>query len=177
MSYGWEGEKTRLVPLDADEHFENCVRWLNDPEVTAWTLIGDLPLTRLAEREFFDRVQRGVETDVVFAVELLGDAPEHIGVGATGTIIGRPKLWGRGLGADIVRVRTRYAFEVLGLRLLLSQVLDGNTASLRALARSGYREVGRIPQRFWKRGAWRDLVLLALHRDAWCAAQGANPPA
>ena len=61
-------------------------------------------------------------------------------------------------------MRTRYAFEVLGLRLLLSEVMADNAASLRMLERAGYREVGRIPRRLWKRGAYRDVVLLALER-------------
>ena len=62
-------------------------------------------------------------------------------------------------------MRTRYAFEVLGLRLLLSEALDGNTASVRMLERAGYREVGRIPRRYFKRGAYRDALLFALERD------------
>jgi RimJ/RimL family protein N-acetyltransferase len=72
----------------------------------------------------------------------------------------------------VVRTRARYAFEVLGLRLLLTEVLADNAASLRALARGGYREVGRFPRRFWKRGAFRDAVYLALERDAEEAAGG-----
>jgi RimJ/RimL family protein N-acetyltransferase len=39
-----------------------------------------------------------------------------------------------------------------------------NTASLRMLAKAGYREVGRIPRRWWKRGAWRDEVMMVLER-------------
>jgi RimJ/RimL family protein N-acetyltransferase len=62
-------------------------------------------------------------------------------------------------------VRARYAFEVLGLRLLLSEVMDGNLASLRMLEKAGYREVGRLPRRHWKRGAFRDAILLALERE------------
>lgn len=179
MSFGWEGQKVRLVPLDKGRHFENCVRWLNDPEVTRWTLVGDFPLTRVAEEEFFDRVMRENNTDVVLAIETLED--EHIGVSGlhqisfrhgtaiTGTLIGRRKLWGRGYGSDAIQVRTRYAFEVVGLRLLLSEVMADNQASIKALAKSGYREMGRIPQRWWKRGVHRDVVLMALARDDWQA--------
>lgn len=110
MSYGWEGRKVRLVPLDKDRHFDNCVRWINDPDVTQWTLMGDFPLTRVAEEHFFDRMTRPNETDVVFAIETLKE--EHIGL-------------------------------------------------------SGIHEIGRIPARWWKRGAYRDAVLVVLHRDEW----------
>ena len=174
MGYGWEGEKVRLVPLDKEKHLANAMVWMNDPEVTTWTLIGDTPITRLWEEEFFDSAMRGAGGQLTFAVETL--AGEHIGftgfhtvdhrhgVGTTGVLIGRKELWRQGIGTDIVRTRSRYAFDVLGLRLLLSEALDGNEASIRMLLRAGYREVGRIPRRYFKRGAYRDLLLFALER-------------
>ena len=177
MSFGWEGDKVRLVPLDKERHFENCARWVNDPDVTQWTLMGDFPLTRVAEEDFFDRMTRRNETDVVFAIETLEE--EHIGLSGiheisfrqgtatTGSLIGRRQLWGHGYGSDSIRIRTRYAFDVLGLRLLLSEVMSDNIGSLKALMRSGYHEIGRIPARWWKRGTYRDAVLVALYRDDW----------
>ena len=175
MIRGWEGEKVRLVPLDSGKHLDNAVLWLNDPQVTAWTLVGDWPLTRLAEKAYFERLELGGDREVGFALETLGG--DHIGFaaihdidlrhgsGRTGMFVGLPQLWGQGYAGDAIRVRTRYAFEVLGLRLLLSEVIDGNTASLRMLQRAGYQEVGRIPRRYFKRGAYRDAVLFALERQ------------
>jgi RimJ/RimL family protein N-acetyltransferase len=174
--YGWEGEKTRLVPLERDKHFENALLWLNDPEVTAWTVLGDLPVGRLYEEEYFQKMTGATPNDAPFAIETL-DAHEHIGFAAihqidwrdrlayTGTIIGRRDLWGQGYATDVARTRTRYAFEVLNLRLLVSKVLADNVGSLTMLQRAGYREVGRIPRYHWKRGAYRDLVLLAVERE------------
>ena len=176
MGYGWEGEKVRLVPLDKEKHLANAMVWMNDPEVTTWTLVGDQPITRLREEEFFDKAMRAEGGQITFAVETL--AGEHIGftgfhaidyrngVGTTGALLGRKELWGKGLGTDLVRVRTRYAFDVLGLRLLLSEALDGNEASIRMLKRAGYREIGRVPRRNFKRGAFRDVLLFALERPS-----------
>lgn len=179
MTYGWEGAKIRLVPLDKARHFDNAVRWINDPEVTWRTLMGDLPLTRLAEEDFFSRVCRADSDEIVFAVETRDEDEEHVGLcglhkiehrhgfGEIGLVIGRPSLWNHGLGTDTIRVLTRYAFEALGLRLLAANAFDDNVASLKALARCGYREIGRVPQRYWKRGAYRDLVMFALLREDW----------
>ncbi len=188
MGYGWQGEKVRLVPLDKERHLANAVAWLNDPEVTEWTLVGDFPLGALAEEEYFEKVCRAdpfaSPPEITLAVETLdgehaGFAGLHRidwrhGVATTGTVIGRRELWGRGLGGDAARVRTRYAFEVLGLRLLLSEVMEGNDASRKMLLRAGYREVGRIPLRYWKRGAYRDAILFALERDAWHRARSGD---
>lgn len=176
MSYGWEGEKVRLVPLERERHFENALVWMNDPEITRWTLVGDQPLGRLAEEEYFTRVTGVTPHDVAFAIETL-EAGEHIGfsgvhnidwrhgVATTGTIIGRTDLWRRGYGSDAAITRTRYAFEVLGLRMLISHVFAENTGSLRMLEKAGYREIGRCPRRYWKRGAYRDEVELMAERD------------
>jgi RimJ/RimL family protein N-acetyltransferase len=80
-------------------------------------------------------------------------------------MLGRRDLWGQGYGSDAARVRTRYSFEVLGLRMLLSEVMADNAGSLRMLRKAGYKEVGRIPRRIWKRGGWRDVVVMVLEGD------------
>ncbi|HEX8720603.1 MAG TPA: GNAT family protein [Pyrinomonadaceae bacterium] len=177
MAYGWEGELVRLVPLDKAKHLDNILRWMNDPEVTETILSGDMPLARAAEEAVFDRysAEQGPHpTDILFAVETL--AGEHVGicglhnisyrhgVAVSGTIIGPAEARGKGYGSDAARLRTRYAFEVLGLRMLTSEVFAENTASLRMLARAGYREVARLPRRYWKRGAYRDSVVMVAER-------------
>jgi ribosomal-protein-alanine N-acetyltransferase len=174
MAYGWEGDKVRLVPLDRDKHLGNALKWFNDPEVTEWLETGDWPLTRGAEEEFFSAAKRAGKGSVQFAVESLQG--EHVGfsglrsidwqsrVAVSGSVIGRKDMWNKGIGGDAVRVRNRYAFEVLGLRLLIATVIADNSPSLAMLAKAGYAEVGRVPERYWKRGAYRDQVILALHR-------------
>ena len=178
MGYGWEGERVRLVPLDKARHMENALAWINDPDLTETLLSGDVPTTRMAQEAFFERMcaEPGTHpSDILFAVETL--AGEHVGsaglhridwrhgTALTGTIIGPHEARGKGYGTDAARVRTRYAFEVLGLRLLLSEVFAENAASLRMLERVGYREVGRIPRRYWRRGAYREAVLLVAERQ------------
>ena len=172
MAYGWEGELVRLVPLNKEKHLENAVLWLNDPEVTQWLLIGDYPLTKLAEEAYFDRFNEVNEKDVAWAIETLEG--KHIGFSGlheinhfhktaiSGTVLGDKEAWGNGYGTDAARVRARYAFEVLGLRLILSGILDGNTRSLRMQEKVGYQIVGKVPKRFWKRGAYRDQILTVL---------------
>jgi len=86
-------------------------------------------------------------------------------VAVSGSVIGRKDLWSKGLGGDAVKARNQYAFEVLGLRLLIATVIADNARSLAMLAKAGYEEVGRVPERYWKRGTYRDQVLLTLHRD------------
>lgn len=182
MSYGYEGNLVRLAPLDEDKHFENALRWINDPEVTQHLLVGHFPMSRLAEKDWFESRCRAKD-DLLFAIETL-DGEHHIGfsgvhqidfrhgTSVTGTIIGAKEMWGKGYGSDAAKVRAYYAFEILGLRLLLSAYFDGNERSRRMQEATGYRECGRIPARFWKNGAYRDEILTYLDRETWRKANG-----
>lgn len=173
MSFGWEGDKVRLVPIDRAKHLDNAIQWLNDPEVTQWLLIGDFPLSRLAEEQWFDLCGSSSpfeSTEVAHAIETLDG--EHIGfsglhkisfrhgTATSGIFIGAKRFWRQGFGCDAVIIRKRYAFEILGLRLLLSSCMDGNEASFKTLLKAGYKECGRVPKRYWKRGQYRDEILM-----------------
>jgi RimJ/RimL family protein N-acetyltransferase len=48
--------------------------------------------------------------------------------------------------------------------MLTSEVFAENEASLRMLVRAGYREAARLPRRYWKRGAYRDVVIMVAER-------------
>lgn len=175
MGYGWEGRAVRLTPLDKERHLENAVRWMNDPRVTEWLLVGDFPLTKLAEEEWLEAASKRSESDIAFAIETLDG--RHIGFSGihnisfrhgfatTGSLLGEPELWGKGYGTDAALVRARYCFEVLGLRMLLSDYLDGNESSAKMQLKAGYVEYGRVPGKYWKRNAFRDHILTRLSRE------------
>ena len=177
----WDGELIRLVPLDRERHFENCLRWINDSEVTTWLGIGDMPVGRKAEDDWFTSMEAGSGTDIVFAIETLegvhiGNSGIHgidfrNGTAKTGSYVAEANLRGKGYGTDAARVRSKYCFDVLGLRLLLSEYYDGNTFSARMQEKAGYLEYGRLPQALWKRGAYRDLVMTHLSRERWLALE------
>lgn len=179
MAFGWESHRLRLVPLDVDRHFENCYRWMNTPEVTAFLLVGDFPISKLAEKDWFEEAQRRdpAQGEIIFAIELLdgthiGQSGIHgidwrNGFATTGSLIGDLAEQGKGYGTEAAQLRAWYCFHVLGLRLLRSEYLSGNDRSKRMQEKTGYLEVGRIPQRFWKRGEYRDDVVTVLTRERW----------
>ncbi len=182
--FGWKGQEVRLVPLDEERHLERCLAWINDPEVTRWTLSGDFPASRPMQREWLlERSSKGGDRDVVFAIETQdGEHVGNTGIHAidwrnrhatTGTMIGARERWGQGLGTDTIRTRSRYAFEVLGLRLLMTEVMEPNVGSLKALTKAGFDEAGRVPGKWWKRGAWHDSILMVQTVDDWRASRGA----
>jgi RimJ/RimL family protein N-acetyltransferase len=167
MSYGYEGEKVRLVPMDLDLHLTNAQRWMNDVRVTEWLFVGDFPMTRIAEEAWFQERMTAGPSEANFAIELLDGT--HIGFSGlfkidfknrtahSGSIIA-PEFWSNGYGTDAVRIRADYAFRVLGLKTLYTSYLAENERSGRMQAAAGYTIWGRQPNAIWKRGKMRDLV-------------------
>ena len=92
------------------------------------------------------------------------------GFGTTGTMIGDQSLWGKGIGREVMVLRAGYAFTQLPLRKLKSSYFDGNTASERAQAAAGYREVGRFRADRYVDGKWVDEVLTEVLREDWLKA-------
>jgi RimJ/RimL family protein N-acetyltransferase len=175
-----EGDRVVLVPLDKDLHLENFVRWLNDPEVTKYT--GHVvPLTRIEEEEFFERVTKSAN-DIVWAVH--DETNMHIGVcglhridwqmrmAVSGTIIGDTGVWSRGYGTDVMRTRTKWAFEELGLHRIESECDAENIASAKCLERAGYRQIGVARKRRWRGGKWRDSILWEIIDEDYFADSG-----
>ena len=177
MAFGVEGTRVRLVPLDADRHLENCYRWVNDPGVTDQLAIGHFPSTRVQEADFFEKLQRPGDSDIVWAIETLDG--RHIGMSGlhqisllhgtakSGSFLGEPGERGQGFGTESATLRSRYAFMTLGLRVLYSEYFEGNIASQRMQEKCGYQTWGVKPAAEWKNGQFRNLVQTYLPRDRW----------
>ena len=172
-----QGKLVRLRP-PKPEDVAAIISWFEDLEVTRFVLLR-FPPSIDSENEWLDRVQKS-PSDVIWMVEyegrVVGTTAIHLidwknGFGATGTIIGDKAVWGKGLGRELMQLRTRYAFTQLPLRKLHSSYLQGNEASGRAQAASGYREVGRHRAHRFVDGQYVDEVMTEVLRDDWVNAQ------
>ena len=75
-----------------------------------------------------------------------------------------PDVWGRGFAAEALRPVLHRAFELHRLKAIEADVDPRNLASLKLLARFGFREVGR-EENTWRVGdRWCDSVYLRLVR-------------
>jgi len=167
---GVVGPRIRLIPQDKELHLENYVRWLNDPEVTRYLTI-NWPLTRLAEEQWFERMAED-ESNLVWAVH--DERGRHIGSAGlhridwkerratSGLFIGEKEAWGQGYGAEVMQVRTRFAFEQLGLHRIESECFAENVASARCLEKAGYKREGVARKKLWRHGRWHDAILWAI---------------
>lgn len=182
MGYGLEGKKVRLVPMSVERHFENAIKWINDPDNTMWIGTLELPMSREKERLWFDARCTAGNDEANWAIETLSG--EHIGFsnlfsityvhrhGTSGSMIGEATFRGKGYGSDAARVRADFAFENLGLEALFSSYFEGNEGSARMQAAAGYEVWGRQPLAMWKRGELRTMVHTVLTRTRWKELRG-----
>jgi len=87
----------------------------------------------------------------------------------TTLMLGDRSAWGQGFATEAVRLRTRYAFQELGLERLESNSVADNIGMHRALERSGYRNIGRKRHCFYRHGIWRDRFMFEVLRAEWLA--------
>jgi RimJ/RimL family protein N-acetyltransferase len=175
-----EGKLVRLRPPRIEDA-EVMMAWFEDLEVTRFLKLRHPPSLE-AEKEWVDKVAKD-PNHIQWVIELEG-APVGTtsivqidwknGFGTTGTVIGNKAVWGKGLGREMMQLRTAYAFTQLPLRKLKSGYIEGNTASARAQAAAGYREVGRWHRDRFVEGEWRDHVLTEVLREDWEKARSGS---
>jgi RimJ/RimL family protein N-acetyltransferase len=168
-----EGTLVRLRPPRPDDAAA-MITWFEDMEVTRFLLRRHPPGIE-EEKEWLEKVARD-PNEILWVVEHEGRAVGVTGInqidwrngfGTTGTLIGDKAVWGKGIGREVMQLRARYAFNQLPLRKLKSGYLDGNEASARAQAATGYREVGRYRADMFFDGKWLDLVITEVLREDW----------
>jgi RimJ/RimL family protein N-acetyltransferase len=88
----------------------------------------------------------------------------------TGIVIFLEKHRNSGLGPEAKHLSLRYAFEILGMHAIRSDVYSENTRSASALIKQGYRPAGKIEAEVCRNGIYRDILLFDLLRPEWEAA-------
>jgi [ribosomal protein S5]-alanine N-acetyltransferase len=168
-----EGSLVRLRP-PRPEDAPAMIAWFEDLEVTRYLNFRNPPGIE-AEREWVDKVARdpdSIHWVVEFQGKAIGETSIHMidwknGFATTGTLIGDRSAWGKGIGRELMHLRTAYAFTQLPLRKLKSGYIESNEASARAQAAAGYRVVGRHRKDRWVDGEWRDVILTEVLREDW----------
>jgi RimJ/RimL family protein N-acetyltransferase len=135
-------------------------------------------VTRRQEEEFFARVaaQRDDELHWAILVDELGHigfialhqirSPSRCATG--GLLIGERIAWGRGYATDAVRLRTRFAFEQLGLHRIDGHTI--NPAMRRVYEKCGYAHEGIARRKMWRDGLWQDVHLYGILDDDYFGA-------
>ncbi len=170
------GHRAYLTPF-LEEHLDhpNYMQWLHDVEVVKY--IGReeylMPIRHEVVREYvnglwndptcaFFAVYRTDQNCFVGTAKISfgGEPGLRVRIADMGIMIGDKASWGQGLASDVISTMAAYAFDVLGARKLSAGAVDGNTAVIRAFLKSGFVEEGRVRQKVFVGGEYRDHLLL-----------------
>ncbi len=171
------GERISLQPA-RPEDLETFQHWFANLEVTRY-LLTRFAFSAKQEEEWYQRVSHdeGIVSWRVVVAEATIGVTSIIGIdwinrqAMSGTIIGDRSQWGKGYGSEIVALRTRYAFDELGLERLETQSFAENRAMHRALEKAGYQGIGRRRHSVYRGGSWHDTLIFELLREEWHARQ------
>ncbi len=169
------GLRCFLRPLERDDA-PTLAPFLNDSEVTR-TLAFLRPVSTAAESEFIDAIAKDANQVVLGICDAADDA--LVGVtgihridpvnrhGFFGLFIGDRARWGRGLGTEVTRLMTGFAFESLNLNRVYLHAVAHNERGIRAYRRVGFRKEGLLREDFFREGRFHDTVVMAVLRADW----------
>lgn len=87
-----------------------------------------------------------------------------------GYVINR-KFWGKGYGTEVLGAMIEAAFVRFSLHRLEADIDPDNAASIALLRKFGFREEGRLRERWLLGEEWRDSIVMALLSTDWRLAR------
>lgn len=163
-----------LRPLMASDYILLQV-WINDPEVTQF-LNAYLPAMEEDQKEWIEKVRKEKSRNIIFMIVVDGKpigtmgihGIDHINrIATTGALIGEKEYWGKGYGSEAKMLVLQYAFHVLNLRKIVSNVIAFNGRSKNYSLKCGYVEEGRRKEQYYVKGSYHDEILMAVFRPDW----------
>ncbi len=152
------------------------LRWFNDPEVTRFLTVANLPLNlEMEERWFEEVIARQGKDRYVFSVEdeegyLIGNVSlsgiDWVNRNAElGIVIGEKGAWGKGYCGEILRAVLGFAFGRLNLHRVYLRVFEPNVRGIRCYEKVGFTLEGRLRQARYFDGRYEDVLLYGILRE------------
>jgi RimJ/RimL family protein N-acetyltransferase len=171
------GELVRLTAANPEADAERFAGWWRDTEFAR--LLDADPARPLSVKEIKDELDEEPKPyGFPFLIRALAD-DQLIGFvglwvnnwthadGWVGIGIGEREYWGKGYGADAMRVILRYGFVELNLHRASLGVFGYNTRAIRAYEKAGFRIEGRMRQTINRNGQRWDELVMGILRDEW----------
>ena len=170
-----QGKRIVLRPF-IEEDIPIFTKWFNSSELRPF-LLGNFPLTTIAEKQFMQQIKDNKNNSIVFLVIVV--AKKVIGIvslnkinwqnrtAVSGTVIGETDYWDKGYGTEAKMIFLNYAFNTLNLRKICSDVIEYNKRSLSYSKKCGYKIEGRFKKQIFKKGRYWDEIALAVFKKDW----------
>jgi RimJ/RimL family protein N-acetyltransferase len=166
-----------LEPSDLDR----CFSWHNDRSLYE-ALGGSFHfVSKQAVKSWIERKSAYTENEINLAI-CLAATDEHVGniyLHEVDWVVRRARLEvfigiqsqrSKGYGQSAVRQVLSYAFDDLGLRKVYLDVLTDNDQAIHIYEKLGFTAEGTLRGHVFKRGEWRDLILMGVNADSFKSA-------
>jgi len=165
----------RMRPLQVDD-VPNVYLWVNDPETRPYHNRA-VTESLIEEMEWIQGLHKRKQTNLVWMI--IDEEGTKIGImglhnigwkdgtATTGAIFGAEKHRNQGIGTLAKMALLNHAFNVLNLRLILSEAVSFNLRSINYSLKCGYVKIGSIPQWIFWEGQYYDHVMLLVTRQTW----------
>ncbi len=80
-------------------------------------------------------------------------------------VIGEKKLWGKGIGTEVIKKVVKHGFEKLNLRKICSDFLTPNEAVKIIHLKSGFKIDGLVRKESFRNGKWVDREILSIFKE------------
>lgn len=177
------GKQLTLRPM-MEQDWDLLLAWNRDPDVLYYSDDNDVSAYDLA---MVQAIYRSVSQNAFcFIAEYAGEAigegwlqrmnlPRILAQYPTldcrriDLMIGKKSLWGQGIGTEMIRLLTRFGFEVEGADVIFGLVSDYNVRSRRAFERVGYGVINEFAEP--PGGKTKISYDLAIARETWVQEQ------
>lgn len=175
------GSLVRLDVLDTETDVKTLLRWCHNSEYMR--LLDSIPAQFWNEKNEKEWIEKNCAEEYSFAIRTLADE-RMIGIVelsgldlVSGNIwlgigIGESADWGKGYGADAMRVASRFAFTELNVRRISLNVFEYNQRALSCYQKLGFQVEGREREAINREGKRWDLIYMGLLRSEWLAGLG-----
>ena len=163
------GNKGSLKPIEENDINHEFVDWLNDAEVMNFLGISKtLSHTLESTKKWVGKTNQDSDKRLWGIFGLEGDLIGHLrldiewtwGVCTINIGIYNKKFWGMGIGTEVINLATNFAFNHLNMQKVEAGVLEGNTGSLKAFQKAGFKIEGIREKRRYNNGKYVNDILL-----------------
>ena len=174
------GDLVRLAALNPETDAESFARWSRDSEYYRLDTTDPARMWSPRQtREFMDKDDQAEHPNSISLAIRTLDGDQVIGFIAldgiewthgdawVGIGIGDRAFWGRGYGADAMRVMLRYAFVELNLFRVSLNVFEYNRRAIRSYEKCGFTVEGRLRAWIHRDGRLWDLIFMGILREEW----------
>ena len=173
-------EPVYLRALEASD-VDRCYLWHNDRSL--YEMLGGTFhfVSKCAVQEWLARKTAfsSLSLDEINLAICVNGSDKHVGniylrqidwiirQGTLQVFIGDREERSKSYGQSAVRQLLEYAFGELGLKSIYLYVLPDNSAAIHVYEKLGFRVEGRRKNQAFKRGAWKDYVLMAVSAEEY----------